>query len=424
MKNKKLKKNKWVTLFVLVLGGGSVYKPSNMKDTFYGPMQEFLSLNNTQIGALMSISGAIDTFGEIPAMYISDRFSKKKILPITLICEGIIGLYVATALPGYNKLVICWCLFPLVLIPYWSTLLKAVRLLGSADEQGRMFGFLESGRGIVDIIIAFSALGLFSAMGQGSKGFRGGIYLFSIVPIVAGVISYFLLEDDKIDTSIEKNKNIIVLKGVFKALKSPNIWLLSLNVFMVYCIYIGNSMFIPFLKDIYRATPALVGAFGIINQYGLKIIGGPIGGFLADKKFKSPTRYMRVAYVAILIAMIIIILLPHERMNTYLGIVIILAFGAIIFTMRAIFFAPMEELGVPREISGAAMALGSFVGYAPAMFMYVVNGYILDKYPGMTGYRIIFVSMIIFAIIGIGISTLMVKQINKNKAVMKAEDNK
>ncbi|HEE9618408.1 TPA: MFS transporter, partial [Campylobacter coli] len=33
---------------VLVIGGGTVFKLSSLKDAFYVPMQEFMNLSNTQ----------------------------------------------------------------------------------------------------------------------------------------------------------------------------------------------------------------------------------------------------------------------------------------------------------------------------------------------------------------------------------------
>ena len=35
-------------------------------------------------------------------------------------------------------------------VVYWPVLLKAIRLLGDSTQQGRLFGFLEAGRGVVD----------------------------------------------------------------------------------------------------------------------------------------------------------------------------------------------------------------------------------------------------------------------------------
>ena len=58
-----------------------------------------------------------------------------------------------------------------------------------------------------------------------------------------------------------------------------------------------------------------------------------------------------------------------------------------LYTMRAVFFAPMDEVRVPKEITGAAMSLASLVIYLPNAFAYVMYGSFLDRYPGMAGFR-------------------------------------
>ena len=46
---------KWFTFVVLVIGGGTIFKLSSLKDAFYVPMQEFMGLTHTQIGAALSV---------------------------------------------------------------------------------------------------------------------------------------------------------------------------------------------------------------------------------------------------------------------------------------------------------------------------------------------------------------------------------
>lgn len=120
--------------------------------------------------------------------------------------------------------------------------------------------------------------------------------------------------------------------------KSPNLWLASFCIFFVYSAYCGLTYFIPFLKDIYALPVALVGAYGIINQYGLKMVGGPVGGYLADKISHSPVIYLKWTFLISAVAMLLFIQLPHDSMNVYLGMTATLGFGAIIFSQRAIFF--------------------------------------------------------------------------------------
>lgn len=63
------------------------------------------------------------------------------------------------------------------------------------------------------------------------------------------------------------------------------------------------------------------------------------------------------------------------------------------------------------------MAIGSFVGYAPAMFCYSLYGNLLDKYPGFLGYRLVFIVMACFAVLGLLITSYLVKMINDKKNV-------
>nr|WP_317724089.1 MFS transporter [Clostridium tetani] len=413
---------KWIKLIVLILGGGTIFKLSSLKDAFYVPMQEFLNLTHTQIGAAMSVYGMVQTIGNFASIYIADRFSKKKLIPLSLIGVGLIGLYLAT-FPSYYEILIIWGLFSLFAeVIYWPVLLKAVRLLGNEDEQGRMFGFLEAGRGVVDTIVAFSALGIFALLGKGALALRGSIIFYSIVPIVVGIISYFMLEDDAIKDVDEQgnkiSKNKAAFNGVVKAIKTPEIWIVSLTIFSIYSVYCGLTYFIPFLKDIYAMPVTLVGAYGIINQYGLKMVGGPVGGILVDKKFKSATKYLRGALLISALAMTGFILLPHESMNIYVGMALTLGFGAIIFSMRAVFFAPIEEIKVPREISGAAMSIACVLGYSPSMFAYAIYGSMLDRAPGLQGYKHVFMTMIAFSILGFVISTILLKIIKKKNMVL------
>lgn len=46
---------KWFTFVVLVISGGTIFKLSSLKDAFYIPMQEFMGLSHTQIGAAISL---------------------------------------------------------------------------------------------------------------------------------------------------------------------------------------------------------------------------------------------------------------------------------------------------------------------------------------------------------------------------------
>lgn len=411
---------KWISFGTLMLGAGTIYKLGFMKDAFYVPMQEFMGLTHTQIGTAMSMAGLISTFGFLASIYLTDRISKKIMIPIALIGTAALGVALST-FPSYGVFLGIFCLLAVCAdMLFWPTMLKSVRLLGNEQEQGRMFGILEAGRGLVDTVTAFCALGIFAALGSTAFGLKCAILFYSAVPFALGILSYFLLEHDKIrETDDHGNKisrNKAALDGMLSALKNKNIWLVALNVFAVYSVYCGLTYFIPFLQETYGLTAVLAGAYGIINQYALKMLGGPIGGYITDKVLHSATKFLRIVFIITAAALTMFALLPHTGMNVFVGMTITLSIGACVFSMRAIFFAPMDEIGVPREITGSAMSLGAFIGYLPGAFLYTVYGSILDANPGIRGYRIVFLIMAGFAVVGVLLSSYIIGIVRRQRA--------
>lgn len=411
---------KWISFGTLMLGAGTIYKLGFMKDAFYVPMQEFMGLTHTQIGFAMSAAGWISTFGFLASILVVDRISKKIMIPASLLGICLSGLFLST-FPSYPVFILLYCLLAVFAdMLYWPTMLKTVRLLGNEDEQGRMFGILEAGRGLMDTIIAFCALGIFSAFGSNAAGLHAAILFYSIVPGVIAIIAFFLLEPDEKEEQApagataqksEKKEGTIM-----RALKNKNIWLVSLNIFFVYCVYCGLTYFIPFLEEAYALPAVLVGVYGIINQYALKMLGGPVGGFITDKVLHSATKYLRICFVIVAVILFVFACLPHQSMGIIIGMAITLSISAIVFSMRAIFFAPMDEIKVSRDITGSAMSIGSFIGYLPGAIMYAVYGGVLDHFEGLAGYRIVFIMMGVFAVIGCLLSMYILKVIKGQKA--------
>jgi MFS family permease len=414
--------NRWFVFCILVLSGGTAFKLSSMKDMFYVPMQEFMGLSNTQIGAAMSVYGIVQTIGLIGGIYICDMFSKKYMIGGSLIGIGLVGFYLASFPSYYGFLASFAILAILGEVTYWPVLLKAVRLLGDEKTQGRMFGFLEMGRGIVDVIVASSALAVFKAMGEGADALRGGLIFLAVVTIISGILCLIFIPNDPKRVDAEGNAvnpAKAAFSGMMEAIKSKDIWAVAFNGFAVYCVYCGLTYFIPFLNQIYLLPATAVGMYGIINQYGLKMVGGPLGGFLSDKVHHSAAKHIHYGFLVCAIAMVLFLLIPHESLGAsgkwLLGCICTLGFGAIVFTMRAVFFAPMDEVKVPTEITGAAMSLGSLIIYLPNTFAYVIYGNILDRFPGMQGFRIVFMVMIAWSVVGWFISSYLLHRIKLHK---------
>ncbi|KDH20158.1 inner membrane protein yihN [Klebsiella variicola] len=384
-------------------------------------MQDYFHLTNGQIGNAMSVNSVVTTIGFFLSIYFADKLPRRYTMSLSLIATGLLGIYLTT-MPGYWGILFVWALFGVTCdMMNWPVLLKSVSRLGNSEQQGRLFGFFETGRGIVDTIIAFSALAIFTWFGSGLLGFKAGIWFYALIVIVVGIMLFFMLKE-KDEDAPEKTiaESATEKSSISSVLKDKTIWLIAFNVFFVYAVYCGLTFFIPFLKNIYLLPVALVGAYGIINQYCLKMVGGPIGGLIADKILKSPSKYLFYTFCVSTVALVALILLPHESMPVYLGMICTLGFGAIVFTQRAVFFAPIGEAKIAENRTGAAMALGSFIGYAPAMFCYSLYGYILDLNPGLAGYKIVFGIMASFALCGAFVSVMLVKRISGGRKTLRA----
>ncbi|KRE81241.1 MFS transporter [Arthrobacter sp. Soil762] len=412
--------SKWIRFALLVMAGGTIYKLTNLKDAFYVPMQEAMGLSHTEIGTLLSVNSIVATALFIVGGYLADRFSTRILIPLGLVGTGALGLFLST-FPGFGTLLLVFALLAVCSdCLVWPALLKSIRQLGGSKEQGRLFGLLEGGRGVVDTAVAFSALGIFVLLGSGTGGFRAAIAFYAIIDVVVGVLLFLLLRtqtSEQAGAVPAQKKQKAGLGEIWRAAKLPQLWWVSFTVFMVYVVYCGLTYFIPYLTYIYGLPVALVGAYGIINQYGLKILGGPLGGVLADKVFKGASRYIRLAFLCLIPVVAVLLLLPADPSSQIPAMIVTLLFSLIVFTMRGVFWAPMDEVGIPEETSGTAFGIACLVGYAPGMFAFIVYGAILDANPGAGGYHIVFIVLAALALVGAVVSSGLVRAARARRAM-------
>ncbi len=90
-----------------------------------------------------------------------------------------------------------------------------------------------NGRGIIDVIVASSALAIFKAMGEGAPALRGGLLFLSAVTACAGVLCLIFVPNDEKRTGEngkEQNRAQAAFGGMIQALKNIDIWAVALNV--------------------------------------------------------------------------------------------------------------------------------------------------------------------------------------------------
>ena len=93
-------------------------------------------------------------------------------------------------------------------------------------------------------------------------------------------------------------------------------------------------------------------------------------------------------------------LLPNSQDFVWIAMALLVPLFFMIFFMRALYFAPYGEMGLPQRFSGSVIAVASFVVYAPSSFGYLFFGVISDTFPGQEGYRYLFATLATLGVLG------------------------
>lgn len=401
---------KWFTLFTLSLGTTFVLMLPYLRQIYYEPMREALHLNNADFGLTMSAYGITAVICYFPGGWVADRFNPKYLLSVSFLLTGLSGLYFAT-FPGFTGTMLVHIFWGISsILTFWSALLKVVRSLGASEEQGRLYGFLESFRGISSTIIGALALWMFGLAVHEAAGLTAVILFYSIGCLAMAPVSWLLLRKTPF-----KRSNESVIKDVQKILTRPKVWLIALMIFCAYTAYAGITYFTPYMQSIYGMSAALAGILAIVRTYVLQMAGGPIGGFISDKA-GSVTRVMKWGFLLLSALLVILLVLPDSPAYLIAVLITMLLLVTIIFAIRGIYFAAVDEADVPMHLTGAVTGFASCIGYIPDVFVPMLFGNFLDGHPGRTGYLYIFAFLGGIAFIGFILSLVFIKMNRKTAA--------
>jgi nitrate/nitrite transporter NarK len=387
---------RWLVMVILCFSGGIIFMLPFLREVYYIPMQEAFGYNNTQMGVLMSVFGAVSLLTYFPGGWIADRFSPRKLMASALLATGMAGLYFAT-FPSYTiSIVIHGFWGACVSLVFWGAMIKATRGWAPAAEQGRAFGILEGGRGVSEVLSSTLFLAIFAWLGSNAEGLSQVINLFALTNIALAVLAWIVL-DDATGGATEDEQEKASLQDVIAVLKMPAVWLISLVVLTAYSAYWGSYYFAPYASDAYGLSVVLGGAVGVGKMW-LKPFAAVGAGFIADKIGVAKTVFgffliMTAGFVAFSV-------LPGGE--GYLIIMLINAsiVSLAIFALRGIYFALLEDGGIAPAVTGTAAGVISAVGFTPDVFMPMLGGVLLDTYPGAEGYRYFYLTIAVMCAIG------------------------
>lgn len=410
-----------LVLFLLMLAGGAIYELPYLRYYYYDALQLALGLNNTEYGTLMSAYGITAMICYFPGGWIADKISCKKLMVFALFVTAALGFYSAT-FPSYVINLVIYILWGVTTsLIFWAAMLKATRMAGGSEIQGKLFGLLEGGRGLLPMLWGVAILWLFNHLGGEIAGIRGAIIAYSCVVTAAAFLLILFFKETKVEDVAPKTakEEQHLFKDILYVLKIPDLWLLAVIIFCCYTLYCTQSYITPYFTEMFAASASLAAFIALMRTYFIAIFGGPIAGIWADKSGSS-AGVLKVAIFVASLAALAYLIIPAQASFLWLATIamVILAFS--VFLCRGIYFAVVDELMIPLEYTGAAIGLASFIGFIPEAFVYTLIGHWMDTYPGITGYKIMFGYMLGIGLLGFIVSLILIFRIKRRKSA-KAE---
>lgn len=381
-----------LNFLVLVLCSQFAFSVLAMKGALLPQMLELWQISKTQFGVLMSIYGIVHNIFYLALAWAQDRFSPRILIPVNMVLGGITTFFLGQT----NDFATLCFLFVMLSLwcegAFWPAILSSVRKSTSDSNQGKIFGLLEGGRGGIELLQNALTVGLYAWLGYSLLGLEIAFMVNAVIMIVLGIVSWFMLPTETLLKSgnDQKAANREVLAGMSVTLRLPEVWLAGIAGFGVYLAYTSMPFFLTYLQDLHALPVLAISIFGIVSTSGGRIGIALPSGFIADRYLGGASGGLRVGLfgVAVFAGLTVAVTLSGGGAWLAMGLMILLS--VLFFFMRALYFAPFGEMGLPPRFSGSVIAVAAFMIYLPSSFAYLLWGFILDSYPGTLGYGLMF----------------------------------
>ncbi|MCP4884956.1 MAG: MFS transporter [Flavobacteriales bacterium] len=379
---------KWLTMVLLCLAGSLIWWLPYFQDVYYVPMQDAFGFSNTQIGMLSGVAGFMAMLTYIPGGWVADRFPSRQLMSIALLISAM-GGFIFAQVPSFEVCLVLYGLWGVsAALIFWAAMIKATRNWGGRDEQGKAFGILEGGRNLNDAVSASLFLIVFAWMGSNSEALATNINIISSTIMLMAVLVWFVMKDTATPQSEAPVQLVafsrVKLQGV---MKMPIVWLLSLVVMMTSWGMWGTIYFTPYATVVYELGDVWGGAVGT-SKYFVATMAAVIAGVVADRIGIAWS--VLVLFIIMTAGFLMLAIVPGSPALLPLFLIIGVAMTLAVYATRGIYYALMEQGGVPLKLTGTAVGLVSVIGYTPDWIAPVVSGFVLDAWPGATGFQILF----------------------------------
>ena len=389
-------------LALIVVAAGAIYPLLYLRQNFELSILEALSITQTQLRYCSSMLGVIFMVTYIPSGWLADQFSSRKLLSFSLLATALIGLWFST-MPPYSSLLVIYGAWGVATgLTFWSAHIKLVAMLADKDQQGRFFGILDGGRGLVEALLATFAIALFAYIlsqdaGATKMALQQVIYLYVAVLLVVSPLVYWLLDDREEDTDIsEESTKSVFIDDLKDVLSRREIWLCAICIVCGYQLFYATYSFSAYLQQNFSLTAVMVGYITVAKLW-MRPIGGIAAGFIGD--WLNPEKVLSILLVLASLSLAMMAFVPASS-AALLMIVLVLLIGLLTYGVRGLYWATLGGCNVPNKIKGLAIGIISVIGYFPEVYLPLLSAPLIENYPGGLGYKIYYLIVATCGLLG------------------------
>lgn len=404
------------------MAGGAIYPLLYLRQNFELTLLTTFGISLAELNVAHSILGASFVLSYVPSGWLADRFSPRALLTFSVVMTGVVGLWYAS-IPGAQWITVIFALWGITTgLTFWAALIKGCSLLAPDDQQARFFGLLEGGRGLFEALLATIAVAWFayavSSMGAIDEvAMVQVIYFYSAVCLVIGALLWVVLKDDS-DGTTEGGETAqattpVTLKETMNDLLSlfvnMRVWLVAICILTGYQVFWATYTYSAFFQTQFGLDAVAVAALTTVRLW-MRPIGAVLAGFLGDRF--HPVRTLGVAILLAGFSLIALLFLPADSPYTLLYFAVATS-SVVIYGVRGIYWASFNTTRVEPKRAGLAIGMVSMIGYAPDIYMPLINTFLIETYGDTVGFQLYFGGVGLTALVG-GVAAFYLLSLSKS----------
>lgn len=405
------------TIVALVAAGETVFLlPFVLTRIFRPTFLDVFGIDNLELGTAFSAYGVVAMASYFLGGPLADRFPARTLIALALAATGVGGLVLAQ-IPSVGVLYSIWAFWGLTtILLFWAALLRATREWGGPASQGRAYGLLEGGRGLLAALLASGTVLLFARVlpsdagsatpAETARGLRAVIYMTTFfVFAVAAWVWYAIPSGAPSDASDRHSRALRA--DIIAACRLPTVWLQAVIVVCAYAGYKATDDFSLLARDALGFDDVQAASIGTLS-FWVRAAAAVAAGYIGDRIDSS--RVVAAGFVVLIAGSSLIASGAVMATPAWILISTVIATSVGIFALRGVYFALLAEGAVPLAISGSAIGVVSFLGFTPDIFMGPLMGVLLDGSPGVLGHQHVFAAVAGFGVVGL-ITTLAFRRV-------------